>query len=526
MTKRTEATAKVVHLYGQAKTRFDSWLNVVTGLGTLARDKVMGAFFSRSPRLTDQELEDLYNGDDLAAKMVGKLVDDALRQGYELTVSVDDESAETVGAAREQADEVEAYLEDELRASERLREAWTWGRLFGGAAIYVVTDEGFDVPQDEPLDENRLRSILALTVIDKRDLTPFSVYEDPADPKFGEIETYLVNANGPLAAGAGVAQIANVRIHESRLLVFDGALTTNRERQSNQGWSLSVLQRPYDQLRAFNTSFQAVSNVLQDASQGIFAMDGLIDMIASGEKDAVQTRMALVDLQRSNARSLVIDAEKEKFERLTPPLTGYPETLEILMLRLAGAADMPVSVLFGRAPAGLNATGESDRLLWAQSVESEQTQVAKPALTRLVELVFAAADGPVTGAAPESWEVTFPPLVHMTEKEEAEIRKLVADTDAIYLREGVLLPEEVAINRFRATGFSDATTIDTSEREAMLAEEMERLRNPPEPPPQPPPMPPQGGALPPGAEPPDPNAPPQPPPPGEPPEDPEDDPEE
>jgi len=503
MTKQN-AGAKVVHLYGEAKTRIDSWLNTVTGLGTRARDKVMSAFFSRSVRLADQELEDLYNGDDLAAKIVGKLVDDALRQGYEIAIKVDEDASDTVAAANDQAEEVEAFLEDEIRAGARLREGWTWGRLFGGAAIYVVTDEGFDVPQDEELDLARLRKVLALTVLDKRDLTPFSVYSDPADPRFGEVETYLVNANGSATLGTSSAQIQNVRIHETRLIVFEGALTTNREKQSNSGWSLSVLQRPYDQLRAFNTSFQAVSNLLQDASQGVFSMDGLIDMIASGEKEAVQTRMALVDLQRSVARSLVIDAEKEKFERLTPPLTGYPETLEILMLRLSAAADIPVSVLFGRAPAGLNATGESDRLLWAQSVESEQTQVAIPALARLAELVFASAEGPTGGTVPDSWEITFPPLVHMTEKEEAEIRKLVAEADAIYTREGVLLPEEVAINRFRATGFSSTTQIDTAERELMLEEEKGRLRNPPPPPPQLPPPPPNAGEppVPPDGEPP------------------------
>ncbi len=471
----------VVRLYEKAALRVDSWINTVTGLGTAARDKVFGAFFQRSVRLVDQELEDLYNGDDLAAKIVGKVVEDSLRGGYEITIGLDEGTGDTVSDASSDAGDVETVLEDELHASERVREAWTWGRLFGGAVLYIVTDEGFDADQAEPLDEERLRAVLALTVLDKRDLSPATIYDDPAHPKFGEVETYRVNSVGPV--GVLTAQIVNVTIHETRLLVFHGALTTNRERQTNEGWPLSVLQRPYDVLRTFNVSFQALANILQDASQGIFEMDGLIDMIASGEKDAVQTRMALVDLQRSVARSLVIDAEKEDFRRLVPALTGYPEAIQLMMARLAAAADMPVTVLFGISPAGLNATGESDRLLWAQTVESHQTLVADPALTRLAELVMLSSDGPTGGRLPESWDLEFPALIHQTDTERANVRKTIAETDALYIREGVAFPEEIAVARFPATGYSPETVIDVELREEILEEEKEKALNPPPPPP-------------------------------------------
>ena len=318
MSKAKKSRGNVVDMYSAAQVRLDSWINTVTGLGTMARDKIMSGYFSRTPRLSDQELEDLYNGDDLAACICGAVVDDSLRSGYEIVIGVDDESADSVSEAAETGGLIETELEDVLHASERIREAWTWGRLFGGAALYIVTDEGSDIPQSDPLEIERLRRVLALMVLDKRDLIPHQVYSDPASPQFGTVETYLVNTVGPV--GSVSAQIANVEIHESRMIIFDGALTTNRERRTNERWSLSVLQRPYDVLRAFNASFQSLSTIMTDASQGIFAMDGLIDMIASGEKDAVQTRMALVDLQRSNARSLIIDAEKAvSYTHLTLP---------------------------------------------------------------------------------------------------------------------------------------------------------------------------------------------------------------
>lgn len=465
---------QVIQLYKRARITMDSWFNEVTGIGTLAKDKLMSAFFRRSVRLSDEQLESMFNGDWLASRIVGKIVDDSLRGGYELVIKVDDETGTNVADAAQMAADMETFMEDDLHATKNVREGWHWGRLFGGGAVFVVTDEGFDIPQDEPLELDRLRAVLALTVLDKRDLIPHTVYDDPSDPKFQEIETYRINTSGPVGHVSG--QLINVVVHETRLIIFEGVLTTNREKQLNDGWSLSVLQRPYDVLRGFGQSFQSVMTLLQDASQGIFKMDGFIDMISGGEKETVQTRMALLNLQRSNARSLIIDAEREDFERTVPALTGYPEVLELIMLLASAAADYPFTVLFGRSPAGMNATGESDRLLWAQTVEAQQSSVADPAITRLVDMVFHSSDGPTSGVVPENWDIVFPPLVHQTETEVIANRKTQADTDAIYLREGVVMPEEIALSRFGPTGFSFETTIETTERETMLAEEMARLR--------------------------------------------------
>lgn len=55
-----------------------------------------------------------------------------------------------------------------------------------------------------------------------------------------------------------------------------------------------------------------------------------------------------------------------------------------------------------------------------------------------------------------------------TEKEKAELRKIQADIDAIYLSNQVLLPEEVALNRFGSGSFSSETTIDIENRRNIL----------------------------------------------------------
>ena len=458
-------------MYGKAKVRLDSWINEVTGFGVAARDKLVNAVFQRSAVLTATQLEDLFNGDSIAAKVVGKVVDDALRGSYSIEVGAED-ADEAVSKAAAAGAAVYAYMEDELKASANVEAGWNWGRLFGGGAIYLVADEGYDAPQDLPLDESRLRSVLALTTLDVRDIVPHSVYSDPSSPKFGSVEVYRVNRTSSTTRGT---PLPAAYIHESRLIIFEGRMTTNRERQRHDGWSLSVLQRVHDKLRTYNQSFASLGNLVQDASQGIFSMEGLIDMIGGGQENDVEKRIGLADLQRSNARTLVIDAGMEKFERMSPALTGYPEALQLFMLDVCEAADMPASVLFGRSPAGMNATGESDRLLWAQTVEAERRKVAHPALSRIAQLVFRSSEGPTGGTEPDAWEIEWPALIHQTDSERATIRKTVAETDDIYMRHGALLPEEVAINRFRAGGWNPETKIDIPEREAILKDTYEQI---------------------------------------------------
>jgi phage-related protein (TIGR01555 family) len=109
------------------------------------------------------------------------------------------------------------------------------------------------------------------------------------------------------------------------------------------------------------------------------------------------------------------------------------------MLRLAAAARLPVSLLMGQAPAGMNATGESDIRFFYDQVRAEQ-EALKPKLERLIKIISANDNAKVS--------IEFPALWQMTDREKAELRRMEAETDRIYLQEGVLLPEEVAIKRF------------------------------------------------------------------------------
>ncbi len=133
---------------------------------------------------------------------------------------------------------------------------------------------------------------------------------------------------------------------------------------------------------------------------------------------------------------------------------------------------MPVSLLFGQAPAGLNATGDSDIRFFYDRVASWQKKELLPQMRRLLKLQLLARQGPTDGKEPKRWSVTARPLYQLTAVEEANRRKVIADTDQVYVTMGAVTAEEVAAKRFGGSSYDDGPiVIDFEGRAEMQAQQ-------------------------------------------------------
>jgi uncharacterized protein len=395
-----------------APARYDGLENAFLGYGT-SRDKLTHGAFVHGRALTDHELDALYYGDDIAAKIVNARPEEMLRRGYRLT-SKNDTAAQTLQEAGEK-----------LALDEKVLRSMQWGGLRGGALLVPGTLDGSQ-NMAAPLNEGAIKETRFLNVIDRRHVSVFTYQENPNLPGLGEPELYM---------------IGNVKVHASRVIRFDGVEETDPfTRRNLGGWTYSVLQRPYEVIRDFATGFKSAGQLVADCSQGVWKIQDLLSNIAT-DRNAVITRMAFADMTRSAGRAIMLDAELEDFQRVATPLTGLDSVLELFMMRLAAAADMPVTLLMGRSPAGMNATGDADFRAWYGKIATEQENRLKPKLLRAYRMI----GGPST---PGDLDVEFRPLWEPTEKEKAETDKVRADTFAIYIDKGVVLPEQVAIAAF------------------------------------------------------------------------------
>jgi len=401
--------------------RNDSWHNLLSGLGS-GRDKATYAHLRTNHILSAEYLEQLYLHDDIAARICDLVPYEMLRQGFSITVDEND------------------FVRPNL--SDVVREALVKARIFGAAFIYVGADDAQQ--QDMPLNIKRVRDVRFLNVLTTKDLSHQRFYDDPNSEHYGSCELYRLKASTHKAA---------TTIHESRLIPFFGTAPLD-----HRHFPPSVLQRIYPVLQQFHSAWQATSHLMSDAAQGIFKLKGLHSAMSSNRSEDLLKRMELVDMSRSISRSIILDAEDEDFRRDTYGFAGVPEILEKMMLRLAAAARMPVSLLMGQAPAGMNATGESDTRFFYDQVKAEQ-EALKPKIARLIKII--------SGNEETDVGVDFPALWQMTEREKAELRRMEAETDRIYLQEGVLLPEEIALKRFSDGEFS----IDVTSRAELARSE-------------------------------------------------------
>lgn len=490
-------------------------MNQETGLGIAGKDKTLGTQFGLD--LVDSECALLmWRGDPIAARLVEVPPNEALRQGFELLIGDDDQpepftppkpepvtqaapgkvappkatktdadrafakrhpsayariTRKAITRQRMDAGDAKPLQEsitkqiNDLQLAAAIKEAMCYERAGGGGAIFIGAND-FTTDLRVPLDLKKVRSLDYLTPLEGREIIPLYYYNDPMKPKFGLAAIYQLV---PFVVGSPVDPSYSPRvtqIHESRLLTFPGIRCTRRLLQtSTTGWGDNIFTRVNRALRGFNTGNQSAEILLSDFAQAVYKIKGLAALIARDPQNALIESMMNIELGRSIARAVVID-EDESFERQSTTMAGYPETLDRLALNLAAAADMPMTLLMGQSPAGLNATGASDIRFFYDRTASVQTLRIAPLILRIVEILLACA-----GEDPDkvNHSVKFNPLWQPTEKEIADAHFAQAQTDAIYITNSVVSPEEIALSRFGGDTYSYETRVDFESRDAQNA---------------------------------------------------------
>lgn len=475
-----------------AAPRGDGWFNSITQMGQITRDKTASTSFEVD--VVDAETAMIiWRGDDLAARIVEAIPGDALREGFEIVLADDKHAAAEVhgevaqgyaaasiarlaagmaqAAATRQdgtgagADtDLESAAEQRMRdlnVEERIREALCYERALGGAAILLgVTDYCADLK--EPLDIGAVKGLEWISVLEPRELQPVHWYQDPFSPDFGKPDVWRLV---PISSGGGVTSTM-IEVHESRLILFPGTRVTKRPLLgASSGWGDSIFTRVARALRDFNSSHHSAAVLMADFAQAVYKIKDLAATVATDGTGGLATRMTAIDLGRSVARAILVDTE-EDFERKATPMSGLPETLDRLAARLAAAADMPLTLLMGQSPGGLNATGASDVRFYYDRVAQLQKRKVTPAVRKLVDIIFASLGKPPGSV---EYDVKYNPLWQETDKERSDARKVQADIDAAYCGLGVYTPDEVALSRFGGDTFSYETKIDFAARAAQAA---------------------------------------------------------
>ena len=413
----------------------DGYKNVLSGLAG-AQDVASRGSYAADPMLGKQQLEAIFSSDGLGRRIVELAAEESLRQW--LTIA---------------GDEGQAVL-DAMESSgvQRLvTDAYVWSRLYGGAVILRLLDDGGAL--EKPLDRTRLRRVLGYRVYDRHKVTwtTADLEQDELSPNFGQPAFYTIQPSNGLPPR---------RVHVSRLCVLDGARLPEDVRQQNSGWGASTLQGVWTYLMRTGQNYGYAGNIMRDFVQAVLSVNGLTQMLAAGQDKLVADRVQLLDLSRSILNTMILDAENETYTKQASSVAGLSDLMDRFNEALCAVTGYPMTKLFGRSPAGMNATGESDLRNYYDMLASDQKTHLSPVMEEIVRDIYSAKEGPTRGVEPEAWSIKWNSLWQPTEAEIATTRKTVAETDQMYIQNGVLTGAEVAGSRFGQGEWQMETVID------------------------------------------------------------------
>ena len=426
-----ETKGKAVRPY-----RGDGYTNVLNKFGT-TQDNSEAYRYEREPIIPDMQLTSLYEGNGLFSKIIDTPAEEALKHGFNLNLN---------------SDELDNFVEeclDELEWEEKAATAIKWARLYGGSIIVMLIDDGRGL--EEPVDWQNIKSIDELRVFERAVVQPdyASLYMQDyggkgnvnRTSKFGEPEFYYVTS-----------MYGSFMVHESRCLVFrNGVLPEQVSNTTYQMWGMPEYIRIKRALRETVTAHTDATKLLERSVQAIYSMKNLASLLATDDgEDQVVRRLEVIDMARGLLNSIAIDADGENYDFKSISFSGVKDVIDSTCNMLSALTNIPQTLLFGRSPAGENATGASDLENYYNFVERIQKLMLKRNLRYLLDVVFRA--GVASGEIDEEpdYKLVFNPLWSLSDAEQATVEQTKASasltkaqTAQIYVDMQALDPSEV-----------------------------------------------------------------------------------
>jgi len=429
--------------------RNDGWYNALTGLGVERKDPRTGMKYEWKP-LSELEVEKLAATDDIARRVVYYPPREATRKWINLRMLND--------ADPQIAKKINNEL-IRLDVQKKIREAWSWSRLYGGAAIFIAADDSKELT--EPLDLKAIRKINALNVISRHEISASAeISNDLADPNWGKPKYYNITSR------LGGTYLGYV--HHTRLIKFEGQPLGLNLNQVNDYWGDSVLSAMLQILSDFNLAYSSAANVINDFRVGILKLKDLAHLVASDNNNALNQRIQLMQYSKSVLSAIALDADNEDFEQRSTPLAGVKDVLDQITKRLTAATEMPHTIVMGEGATGtLGGGGKSEDNNLAKWIHGLQEEYLTKPIEQILELIQSARMGPTNGKILEDLTWDFIPLTQPNEQEIANFHKTQAEADNIYWQIGVLDSEEIRNNRFGGDEYSMETSVESLENSEM-----------------------------------------------------------
>ena len=411
----------------------DTFKNFLSGLGVPDRDKAVHQLFTLDP-VNLEQLEAAYRGNWLSRKIVDIPAFDSCREWRDWK------------AEQDQIEKIEK-AERSFNLQFKLMQGVARARLYGGAALIMgVKRQNWEDELD--LDKVGKGDLAFVHVVGRWQLQSGPLIRDITSPWYGEPEYYL-RATVPIVTNPklqgedqGVKPSDGLMIHPSRVVRLVGAEYPDPERAPDT-WGDSSLQVVIDEVKNAGLVGGSIAALTAKANVDVIKLPGLTQLLATdkGTRNLIE-RFANANAAKSVVNALLIDTQDD-WQQLQVSFSGLPQVLQMYLAVAAGAADIPATRLLGKAPEGMNSTGDSDLRNYYDRLSSDQAMRLTPLISRLDEVLLRN----VFGERDEKISYEWAPLWQMDDIQKANVELAKSQAHQIDVQAGLISPDALRQGR-------------------------------------------------------------------------------
>ena len=405
-----------------------------------------------------QLINSLYRSHWVVRRIIDIIPSDMLKNGYKISSQLSPDQLRMI-----------EQTERKTRLGAKILEGLRWGRLYGGAGGLIMIN-GHEDLLDQPLEYDQIvpGSFAGLLIMDRwSGITPDTdLVTDISDPEFGMPAFYTITTEG---------MERGIRVHHSRICRFMGRDLPYLEKLAETYWGASEIEHIFDELKKRDNVSWNMAMLTFMANLRTIKMEGMDQVLATGNEKALQGLYATLQGMNAmmNNNSMQIIGKDDEYESHQYTFGGLAEVYDRFMMDLAGAAETPVTKLFGRSPAGMNATGEADMQNYYDTIEEKQESDLRPVYDKLLPVIMMST----FGAIPDDFDYEFNPVRRPKDDEMSDLASKNTDSVTKAFQAG-MVSQQTALKELRqqseVTGmWSNITDEDIAraDAEAMQSDE-------------------------------------------------------
>ncbi|QEE26379.1 DUF1073 domain-containing protein [Rhodanobacter glycinis] len=392
------------------------------------------------------QMEAMYRSSWIVGAVVDGVAEDMTRAGITVTSDLSPDDQQEIDGAIERMQIWDALCDD-----------IKWSRLYGGSlAVMLIDGQRTETPLNiDSIGEGQFKGLL---VLDRWLVQPtLQDLVTEMGPDMGKPRFYDVVADS--------MALKNQRIHYSRVLRIDGVDLPYWQRISENLWGQSVIERLFDRLLAFDSTTQGVAQLVYKAHLRTLKIEKLREIIALGGPafEAVVKQVDMIRRFQSNEGLTLLDASDD-FQVDQTTFAGLDDVILQMGQQISGAAEIPLTRLFGQSPVGLSSTGDGEMKQYHESINTKQERRLRMPITRLMEVIARSVLGK---PMPKGWSFTFNSLQRMSEPEKAAVTTATTTAVLDAFDSGVI-DQAMALKELKQS--SDTTGVFTNITDDMITE--------------------------------------------------------